>query len=156
MASAEVKVEIALLPGISAANAIVQAVAWMVERWPIFYRINRGRWMRMSSASKHLLKEGDQHMSDDIEDLIESDEYGAEYNSDPAAKTVAGFIEALQIFAKHMKGGMQESYFCSAEHDELFIHVGFDEIDPGSEDGHRLNALGFHASLDTETWSYFT
>jgi hypothetical protein len=75
------------------------------------------------------------------------------YMSAPNAKSVGAFIEALGIFAKHYDGGMDKSFFMGAEHDELFIYDS-DTISEESEDGQRLNALGFH--YNGEGWSFFT
>ena len=70
-------------------------------------------------------------------------------------KSIRNFIEALNIFAKYTQEGFEETYFCQAEHDELFIHVEQETLHPNSPDGKRLRALGFHPS-EVETWAYFT
>lgn len=75
------------------------------------------------------------------------------YMSDQNSKSVKGFIEALGIFAKHYEKGDAKKYFMGAEHDELFIY-DTEEITEDSEDGKRLEALGFH--YNGEGWSYFT
>lgn len=77
------------------------------------------------------------------------------YMKDPRAKTVEAFIAGLNILAKYMKCGLQESYFCTAEHDEIFIFVGLDDCPPVSDDGIELQKLGFHAS-SADNWGYFT
>ena len=76
------------------------------------------------------------------------------YMKDPDSKTLKGFIEALNIFAKYMGKGINEPYFCGAEHDEIFIYVGTDTLPEESPDGARLRELGFHVSEDS--WAYFT
>lgn len=78
-----------------------------------------------------------------------------DYMKDPRAKTVEGFIAGLTILSKYMKGGMKESYFCTAEHDEFFVFVELDELPEDSEDGIALQRLGFHAS-SADNWGYFT
>lgn len=80
-----------------------------------------------------------------------SDEY---YMQDDRSKTVEGVIEALTILSKYMTNGMQERFFCGAEHDELFFYVDVSKCPENSEDGQRLSRLGFHVSDDF--WAYFT
>ena len=76
------------------------------------------------------------------------------YMTAPEAKSIKGFIEALNIFSKYMGKGTNETYFCGAEHDELHLHVGTDDLPKESPDGRRLQALGFHESEDA--WAYYT
>lgn len=78
------------------------------------------------------------------------------YMKDPRAKSVEGFIEGLGILAKHMEDGLAETFFCGAEHDELFIYVSGEALPEESEDGLALVRLGFHYSEDADSWSYFT
>ena len=78
------------------------------------------------------------------------------YMSAPESKSIKGVIEALTIFAKYTEKGINERYFCGAEHDELYIYVDIEKLTPESPDGQRLQALGFHPSSEVETWSYFT
>lgn len=78
-----------------------------------------------------------------------------DYMKDSRAKTVEGFIAGLTILSKYMKEGMQESYFCTAEHGEFFVFVGLEECPEESEDGISLRLLGFHAS-EADNWGYFT
>jgi len=77
------------------------------------------------------------------------------YMRDPMAKTVNGFIEALEILARYMKDGKERKFFCGAEHDEIYFYTenGPDEL---SDDGVRLSELGFHFEEDAEGWVYFT
>lgn len=75
------------------------------------------------------------------------------YMSAPNSKSVASVIEALQIFSKYYAKGLDQRFFIGAEHDELFIYDSY-AIPEDSEDGKRLNALGFH--WNGEGWSYFT
>ena len=70
-------------------------------------------------------------------------------------KSIKGFIEALNIFSKYWEDGVDETYFCQAENDELYIHVDIEKLHPNSPDGKRLRMLGFHPS-DVETWGYYT
>lgn len=76
------------------------------------------------------------------------------YMSAETAKGAAGFIEALHIFAKYWKDGINNSYFMGAEHDILYIYDS--DIPEDSDDGRRLEALGFHRDDDLEGWAYFT
>ena len=78
------------------------------------------------------------------------------YLSDPRAKSIEGFIAALQIIAKHKPKGLSEKYFCGAEHEVLYIYDCGESIPPGSDDGNALESLGFHFDGDAETWAYFT
>lgn len=78
---------------------------------------------------------------------------GDNFMSDTNSKSVKGFIEALGIFAKRYEKGLDQRFFMGAEHDELFIYDS-DDIAEDSEDGKRLEALGFH--FNGEGWSYFT
>lgn len=76
------------------------------------------------------------------------------YMSDPKAKTVSGFIEALTILAKYMREGMDAAHFTAAEHDILYVMTQ-EELEKNSSDGHRLIALGWHLD-DDGSWAYFT
>jgi hypothetical protein len=76
------------------------------------------------------------------------------YMTDPRAKTIEGFIVALQIFAKYTKDKLQESYFCGAEHDVLYMYVDTDAV--SEEDAALLDKLGWHKDESAETWAYFT
>jgi len=79
------------------------------------------------------------------------------YLKDPKAKTLEGFIEAIQIFAKHKKLGLAEPYVFSAEHDVIYTNIDEEELPEDSEDGKRLSMLGWHVSSDIEgSWAYFT
>jgi hypothetical protein len=83
-----------------------------------------------------------------------TDEENQSYMMAPESKSIRGFIEALNIFAKYMEKGFYEQYFCGAEHDELHIYVETDTLPKDSPDGRRLIALGFHVNNDC--WAYFT
>jgi hypothetical protein len=76
------------------------------------------------------------------------------YLTAPEANSIKGFIEALNIFSKYMEKGTNETYFCGAEHDELYLYVGTDDLPEESPDGRRLRALGFRKSEDA--WAYYT
>ncbi len=67
-------------------------------------------------------------------------------------KSVAGFIEALQIFACYFENGLDQAYFMSAEHDILF---GPEMPILDSPQGRRLEELGWHWNDDYD-WAYFT
>jgi hypothetical protein len=72
------------------------------------------------------------------------------------AQTIKGFIEALNIFAKYTDKGIDESFFCGAEHDELYMYVELEKLSTKSEDGKRLLQLGFHADKESGNWAYYT
>ena len=79
------------------------------------------------------------------------------YLKDPKAKTLGGFIEAINIFARHKSLGLKESYFFNAKHDILYAGIDNDELPEDSEDGIKLVMLGWHVDSDIEgSWSYFT
>jgi len=78
------------------------------------------------------------------------------YMKAPEANSIKGFIEALNIFAKYVEKGIDEPYFCGAEHDELHIYVKTDDLPEDSPDGRRLSELGFHTNGETDSWGYFT
>jgi hypothetical protein len=77
-----------------------------------------------------------------------------EYMADPLAKSIGSFIEALNIFAKYTEKGLNQRFFFGAQHDEINVYVGTDDLSPDSDDGKRLIELGFHES--EEAWAYFT
>jgi hypothetical protein len=77
-----------------------------------------------------------------------------EYMKDPQAKSVAGFIVALNILAKYMPDGLDESHFSNAEHDIFAVNVGVDVVT--QEDADKLNRLGWHPSSEWDSWAYFT
>ncbi len=68
-------------------------------------------------------------------------------------KSIAGFIEALQIFACYFENGLDHTYFISAEHDTLF---GPNMPIADSPQGKRLQELGWHRDDDYVCWAYFT
>jgi len=70
--------------------------------------------------------------------------------SDPKAKSIAGMIAALEIFAKH--NGAETKYFCDGEHDIIYF---CEAPAPDSDDGRALESLGFHWS-DADRWAYNT
>jgi len=82
-----------------------------------------------------------------------SDEH---FLKDPAAKTPAAFIVALNIFAMHCKDGDMKKYFLHAEHDVITIEMGLDNLTPDTPQGIRLMRLGFSYNLDEDCWEYFT
>jgi hypothetical protein len=69
------------------------------------------------------------------------------------SKSIEAFIEALQIFSKYMAKELQTEYFCSAEHDIIYIHSELPKS--GSTDGHRLKELGFHWDRSINGWAYY-
>ena len=83
-----------------------------------------------------------------------SDKSDKIYMKDPRAKSVEGFILALQILAKYMPNGLKQKYFLGETHDEIFVWADGPKED--SEDGVLLHSLGFHWDKDSEGWGYFT
>lgn len=71
-------------------------------------------------------------------------------------KSIQGFIDALQIFAKHDPKGLDKKYFLEAEHDAIHSHVSPEAIPADSPDGRLLEALGWYVDSEIECWSYFT
>lgn len=82
------------------------------------------------------------------------DEDDTEYLKDPRAKTIEGFIVALQIFAKYAEKGLQQSYVFDAHHDVLGVYFDTERIPEDSEDGLLLRQLGWH--VEDDYWAYFT
>ncbi len=78
------------------------------------------------------------------------------YNSDPRAKSLEGFIAALEILAKHESEGLQTKYSLDAQHDIIYAGPSINDIPEDSQDGILLQALGWHANEDEECWAYFT
>ena len=78
------------------------------------------------------------------------------YLSAPEAKSIKGFREALDIVAKHHKDGENAKYFTYAEHDIIYFELSLSAVPENSEEGQRLDALGFHACEEHNYWAYFT
>ena len=78
------------------------------------------------------------------------------YMSAPESKTIKGFKEALDIVARHHKGGENAKCFTYAEHDIIYFELSLEDVPEDSEEGKRLDALGFHASTEFDCWAYFT
>ena len=76
------------------------------------------------------------------------------YMSDPKAKSIGAFIEALTILARYVEGGVEKKHFSGAEHDVFY--AGGDGPVEDSEDGRRLLSLGWHYEDETESWAYYT
>lgn len=62
------------------------------------------------------------------------------------------FSNALAIFAKYCPQGMHERGMFGADHDEIYIYVSQEKLDPESEDGEKLQELGFEPH-DGGNWS---
>jgi hypothetical protein len=71
-------------------------------------------------------------------------------------KSVSGFIEALSILSQYMKEGPKTSYFLGAEHDILYVYTEAGLPLPSTDEGRRLQDLGFHVDNDVEGWAYYT
>lgn len=66
------------------------------------------------------------------------------------------FIEGLKIMAPHYPKGMDTDFFMEAQHDVVYFHVTDINIPEDSEDGKRLEELGFHYAEDADCWAKFT
>lgn len=84
---------------------------------------------------------------------MNEDESDTLYMTDPRAKTIEGFIAALEIFMKYMD--KSESNFFTASHDVITGPSIDETCSEDSEDGKMLIKLGWHLEED-EWWSYFT
>ena len=56
-------------------------------------------------------------------------------------------IAGLQILSKYTTDD------CCAEHDIIYFYVNEEDLPEDSEDGQKLQELGFH--LDENGWAYF-
>ena len=83
------------------------------------------------------------------------EERDAQYGSAETAKTYAGLIEAVNIFAKYTEEGLGKKYAFQAGHDIIYFYTD-EPIAQDAEDGVRLNQLGFLWDEDAECWGYFT
>lgn len=70
-------------------------------------------------------------------------------------KSVSEFIQALCIFAKYLKNGMDTGWFLEAAHDIIYMNVSAEQLPEDSEDGIKLGEMGWHISSDTDGWAYF-
>lgn len=75
------------------------------------------------------------------------------YMSDPEAKTVAGWVTSLFIFAWHLEKGVKERYIFQGEHDIIY---GPSVPDKNHPDGIRLEMLGWHWNDENSCWAMFT
>lgn len=73
---------------------------------------------------------------------------------DQRSRSYAGFVAAIEIFAKYEKGGMLSKFIFEAEHDVIYSHV--DTSLTNEEEGELLKALGWHEDSDINVWAYFT
>lgn len=63
------------------------------------------------------------------------------------------FSDALVIFSKYCKDSMNEKYKMGADHDIIYIYVSQEELQPDSEDGKKLEELGWQPH-DGGNWAY--
>jgi len=66
------------------------------------------------------------------------------------------FITAMEIMAPHYAKGLDTDYWCEAQHDIIYSHVTDEMIALDSEDGKRLEELGWHFDSDVDVWACFT
>jgi hypothetical protein len=74
---------------------------------------------------------------------------------DARSRTLAGFIAALEIFAKHTEKGLEQKYFLGGEHDVIYIYVSSEDCPDNSADGNKLVSLGWRVDTDTGNWMYY-
>lgn len=67
-------------------------------------------------------------------------------------RTFQSFCDGLVIFAKYCDEGMNTKYMLGADHDEIYVYVSQNELSPDSEDGKKLQELGFEPH-DGGNWS---
>lgn len=67
-------------------------------------------------------------------------------------KTFQKFVDGLVIFAKYCDNGMEQEYMLGANHGEIYVYVSQDVLEPDSEDGKKLQELGFEPH-DGGNWS---
>lgn len=71
-------------------------------------------------------------------------------------QSIRAFKTALDIFAKHLEDGQETKYPLRAEHDIILSCVTEDMISPDSEDGKKLDKLGWFVNPDYgHVWAYF-
>lgn len=63
------------------------------------------------------------------------------------------FVKGIEIFKKYISS--EETSFCAAEHDVLYIGPP-GEIEVSDDDKQSLLALGFSESEEFECWEFFT
>ena len=69
-------------------------------------------------------------------------------------KTLGDYIEALNIMAEYAKAGLGTSHFFTGAHDVIYSGLTEEDLSEKSEDGKRLQALGWF--IDEECWAIFT
>lgn len=57
--------------------------------------------------------------------------------------TFKNFVQAVTIFSEYCENGMNQQYMFGANHDEIYVYVSQDDLSPESEDGKKLQELGF-------------
>lgn len=73
---------------------------------------------------------------------------------DPRRNSYAGFVAAIEIFAKHEEKGMNETFMFEAEHDIIYSHIEVDKVT--DEEAAQLVALGWHKDRSLQLWAFFT
>jgi hypothetical protein len=58
-------------------------------------------------------------------------------------RTFQKFVDGLVIFAKYCDNGMEQEYMLGANHDEIYVYVSQDVLEPDSEDGKKTSRIGF-------------
>lgn len=67
--------------------------------------------------------------------------------------SLQNFSDALVIFSKYCKEGMNQKYQMGADHDIIYVYVSQDKLSSESDDGKKLDKLGWHPH-DGGNWAY--
>lgn len=62
------------------------------------------------------------------------------------------FINALHIFSKYCSNGLNQTSMFGADHDEIYVYVSQEDLSPDSEDGEKLQDMGW-TPHDGGNWS---
>jgi len=67
--------------------------------------------------------------------------------------SLQNFSTGLLIFSKYLPEGMHSRHQLGADHDEIYIYVSQEEIPAESDEGLKLQELGF-TPHEGGNWSY--
>lgn len=66
--------------------------------------------------------------------------------------SIQNFIDALSIFSKYCPDGFNQTGMLGADHDEIYVYVSQEDLVPDSEDGEKLQKMGWNPH-DGGNWS---
>lgn len=66
--------------------------------------------------------------------------------------SLQNFINALHIFSKYCPKALNETGMLGADHDEIYVYVSQKDLPPDSEDGEKLQEMGW-TPHDGGNWS---